>query len=395
MSSDGVITDEIADKALNEKTMWDEVVQQFNERFCNMPFSLGVKNQKDVMLKGELPTISFIYKSHDEEREVDEEMLLRRLSNGEKKALYLLNVLFEIKARKMEGREILLVIDDIADSFDYRNKYAIIEYLKEITEDGIFKVIILTHNFDFYRTVACRLNLKSTSHFAIKGDDKIRLEKGEYHENVFGKWKSSIYDNPKFFVAAIPFIRNIIEYTKGANCDEFAMLTSLLHFKVSNDRETHNSEKILAEDLINVYIQNWGADNRFSIDKTDSVLKIIFEQAEKIYSEACNEIKIENKIILSMAIRILAEMYMITRIENKEAVASITSNQTRELRNLISFNDENEEDIKVKEIIEKVLIITSENIHLNSFMYEPIVDISLMELRNLYCDVKEVLFVKQ
>lgn len=77
--------DEIADKALNEKTMWDEVVQQFNERFCNMPFSLGVKNQKDVMLKGELPTISFIYKSHDEEREVDEEMLLRRLSNGEKK----------------------------------------------------------------------------------------------------------------------------------------------------------------------------------------------------------------------------------------------------------------------------------------------------------------------
>lgn len=33
------------------------------------------------------------------------------------------------------------------------------------------------------------------------------------------------------------------------------------------------------------------------------------------------------------------------------------------------------------------MIITSENIHINSFMYEPIVDMSLEELNQLYDDV--------
>ena len=82
----------------------------------------------------------------------------------------------------MEGREIMLVIDDIADSFDYRNKYAIIEYLKEITEDGIFKVIILTHNFDFYRTCSSRISLKRLS---VLKNSEIKLVDFFYTRNVF------------------------------------------------------------------------------------------------------------------------------------------------------------------------------------------------------------------
>jgi ABC-type lipoprotein export system ATPase subunit len=53
-----------------------------------------------------------------------------------------------------------LIIDDIADSFDYKNKYAIIEYLQEIAEDKNFKMLILTHNFDFFRSIQMRLNIK-------------------------------------------------------------------------------------------------------------------------------------------------------------------------------------------------------------------------------------------
>ena len=37
-----------------------------------------------------------------------------------------------------------------------KNKYAIIEYLKDISEDPKFKMIILTHNFDFYKTIKKR-----------------------------------------------------------------------------------------------------------------------------------------------------------------------------------------------------------------------------------------------
>ena len=52
------------------------------------------------------------------------------------------------------------MVDDIADSFDYKNKYAIIEYLKDISQENIFKQIILTHNFDFHRTVSSRLDME-------------------------------------------------------------------------------------------------------------------------------------------------------------------------------------------------------------------------------------------
>ena len=64
------------------------------------------------------------------------------LSNGEKRALYILNIIFEVEARKAAKQNTLFVIDDIADSFDYKNKYAIIEYLKEVGEVANFRQII-------------------------------------------------------------------------------------------------------------------------------------------------------------------------------------------------------------------------------------------------------------
>ena len=46
---------------------------------------------------------------------------------------------------------------------------------------------------------------------------------------------------------------------------------------------------------------------------------------------------------------------------------------------------------EIKTILEEVLIMTSENIHINSFMYEPIIDMSLEYLIKLYnkvCNLK-------
>ena len=40
------------------------------------------------------------------------------------------------------------------------------------------------------------------------------------------------------------------------------------------------------------------------------------------------------------------------------------------------------------EILEQVAMLTPENIHLNSFMFEPILDMSLKQLYNLYNEVK-------
>lgn len=82
---------------------------------------------------------------------------------------------------------------------------------------------------------------------------------------------------------------------------------------------------------------------------------------------------------------------MINRISDSSKTDCITGNQIRKLYELLHFNLLDIEDRKREEIIEKVLIITSENIHINSFMYEPIVDISLEEVKKLYSEVIQYL----
>jgi len=41
-------------------------------------------------------------------------------------------------------------------------------------------------------------------------------------------------------------------------------------------------------------------------------------------------------------------------------------------------------------IMDRVLMLTSENIHINNFMFEPLVDISILHLKQLYVEVKNL-----
>ena len=86
------------------------------------------------------PLLGYTFKDGSESANVEEDALLDVLCQGEKKALYILNILFEVEVMKKVGQETLLVIDDIADSFDYRNKYAIIQYLRDMAKDKKFKL---------------------------------------------------------------------------------------------------------------------------------------------------------------------------------------------------------------------------------------------------------------
>ena len=304
----------------------------------------------------------------------------------EKKALYILNILYEVKARELEGKEYLMILDDIADSFDYKNKYAIIEYLNDIINISSFKLIILTHNFDFYRSVASRLNLNDNKYFAIKHDNEIVLKEGQYTKNVFMTWKTRI-NQPKIFISSIAFIRNIIEYVEGQNDTDYKLLTNLLHYKEIVKDQIKNTSSILVSDIINIFTNYWHISNQqINIDKNKKMIDFIFETANNVVQETTiNEVLLENKIVLSIAIRLKAELYMINKINDKNITDNIERNQTRELMNNMNFNMSDGKEIKT--ILEEVLIMTSENIHINSFMYEPIIDMSVEYLIKLYSKV--------
>jgi hypothetical protein len=96
-------------------------------------------------------------------------------------------------------------------------------------------------------------------------------------------------------------------------------------------------------------------------------------------------LNLENKIVLAVAIRMAAEQFMIKQINDAKFVSEIDSNQTAVL--IDKYKEKFDKDTKRIRIIDRVALMTPENIHVNSFMYEPIVDMSDDHLKRLYRDV--------
>lgn len=366
--------DTIRDQANLERTRWADVVDVFNSRF-NVPFILSVENQSDVILDGLLPSLSFEFKDEDSRKLVKRDDLLQVLSTGERKALYILNVLFEIEARKDLREETLLIVDDIADSFDYKNKYAIIEYLKDVSELDNFYQIVLTHNFDFFRTIQSRYVPYKCCLMVNKKTDGIDLVPADYINNPFKHFLENTTDNAKF-LALIPFVRNIVEYTKGEGDADFTLLTSTLHIKENTDKITVKNVKDIIKSVFNKDV-----DVR---DETRIVSELFLETADTLTSKS-GSLGLENKIVLSVATRLKAEQFMIAEINDDAFVKAITKNQTAKIAD--KYIEDNQTKTDEISVIKKVNLITPQNIHINSFMYEPILDMSDVELKDLYTRV--------
>lgn len=377
----------IQEDAQKESERWRKVVDIFSNRFF-VPFVVQISNQEDVVLKNSIPALSFRYRERDEEKEIDRTKLNTILSGGERRSLYLLNIIFELEALKEDNKKMLIVADDIAESFDYKNKYAIIEYLMEHYSCGLFNLIILTHNFDFYRTVGSRMLNYNREHcvMAIKNNEEIQIKDGQYLKNVFTSWKDRFEKNDTILIASIPFIRNIVEYIDSEESPDYIFLTKLLHMINYSDGKT--TKEISLKDLEQIINTVWKTDKKISNNRHDmSVYKLIIEIANKIsVTPNVDEIALENKIALSMAIRLVAEEFMIQQIIDEcgtdDEIKKIKSNQTGELLSLYKACSGTDKDMLP--ILEEVSLMTTENIHLNSFMYEPLIDVSILQLKKLY-----------
>lgn len=81
-----------------------------------------------------------------------------------------------------------------------------------------------------------------------------------------------------------------------------------------------------------------------------------------------------------------AEKFMIEKISDAKFVAGITSNQTPRL--IEKYREKFPDDEVPLRVLDRVALMTPENIHVNSFMYEPIIDMSDDHLRKLYEDIR-------
>ncbi len=191
-------------EAEKQETQWERVIDIFNRRF-NVPFTLHINNKIDVMIgSARIMELGFTYDDGEDSTEIQRDELLNYLSSGEKKAFYILNVIFEVERRIKDQQETLVIVDDLADSFDYQNKYAIVEYLRDISSEGVFKQIILAHNFDFMRTIQSRFVSYASCLMGLKSDAGITLVQAEGVKNIFVKdWKLHFFDDDKKKIASM------------------------------------------------------------------------------------------------------------------------------------------------------------------------------------------------
>ncbi|MDQ7010074.1 MAG: hypothetical protein Q9M94_07325 [Candidatus Gracilibacteria bacterium] len=223
----------------------------------------------------------------------------------------------------------------------------------------------------------------------------------------------------KNIIALIPFIRNLIEYGENKPKD-YMLLTHLLHKKNTlkydknkNYLKVDEDNNIIKGDISNLkIIRNYNEDEGdFEIKRTEDIcfsdIEEIFKKYfgisefnlgeninKKIYNTlnliVIEKSNLEDKIILSTKIRYEAEKFMINKV-SENFLNKISSSQTGELISKIKkgqkTNGITNKEIK---ILDSVNIMTPENIHLNSFMYEPILDMDIVELKRLYEKVKEL-----
>lgn len=358
---------------------WCNAVRLFNDRFLDMPFTLSIANQAQVTLGKEPAKLIFIFRDGDDIVEWSRHEV-RTLSQGEKRAMYLLNFIFEIEERKDNLHDTVFIIDDVADSFDYKNKHAIVQYLQDISEIDSFYQIILTHNFDFFRTLANSFVNRSRCIMVNKKAASIELVKADGINNYFTNvMKRKIDHDDTVLCATVPFCRNIIEYTKGADDVDYIALTNILHWKES-------SMAISTSDYINIYNKTFNVSHIET--RNEPIIELIFVMADHICNKEFHAgLNLEDKVLLSIAIRLRAEIFLTNKLRLlKEDPDYWCQSQNQFGALLKEFSRFNASAPEIR-ILEKISITVSSNIHLNSFMYEPILDLTIEHLIHLYLEV--------
>lgn len=391
-----------------DNTLWKQALEIYNKRF-SVPYSMEIVNLKGAIIGESIPKVEFSFSEGEQTVKLSRDKLdeLDTLSQGEKRALYLLNIIFEIEEIKQNEGEVLFIVDDIADSFDYKNKYAIVEYLYEIAQANRYFMIILSHNFDFYRTIASRLGLNRENRLCASIDNhNVLLVQEHYQNQPFQHWKE--HPTGKNFLAMIPFVRNLVEYGKDLKIyskshinskfsTDFELLTALLHEKTG-------TSNIKFSDLSEIYNAYLGIE-AFAPDDPNankSIVRALYDICDQLTT---GDAELEDKILLSMAIRHKAESFMKDELNaysgqlawkknkrdkatgNSSDFLSFVNSKSNQTRELLNGYKQIADQWKLH-ILENVAIMTPENIHLNSFMYEPILDMDILELLDLYKQVK-------
>lgn len=348
--------------AQDKQTNFERAIEIYKNRFHPI-FDIKIVNKAESMLGIKTPTITFYHNRYCE-IPVSETKLSQILSSGEKTTLNILKFIVEYENCKKYHP--FIILDDIVETFDYSNRYAFMEYINDLVNLDV-PTIVMTHNFEFYRTVSKRIPKLRKSVASANSNGVVDIQtNNRINKNMENVLKcSNIYD----FFCAIPYLREI----KTILLEDTKTLDSCLHYK-------ENTSKLQIKDILLQFPSN--AIENLKIDENDIYMEKLFEIADNL--SGFDDFDIVKKTILSLSCRLLIERKIIAN--NFNLLTNINANQTAQLLDLYGeklFPD-------VKKYLEAVQLSTPEFIHANAFMYEPLIDINGKYLFDLYNQIKKI-----
>lgn len=348
--------------AQDKQTNFERAIEIYKNRFHPI-FDIKIVNKAESMLGIKTPTITFYHNRYCE-IPVSETKLSQILSSGEKTKLNILKFIVEYENCKKYHP--FIILDDIVETFDYSNRYAFMEYINDLVNLDV-PTIVMTHNFEFYRTVSKRIPKLRKSVASANSNGVVDIQtNNRINKNMENVLKcSNIYD----FFCAIPYLREI----KTILLEDTKTLDSCLHYK-------ENTSKLQIKDILLQFPSN--AIKSLKIDENDIYMEKLFEIADSL--SGFDDFDIVKKTILSLSCRLLIERKIIAN--NFNLLTNINTNQTAQLLDLYG------EKLfpNVKKYLEAVQLSTPEFIHANAFMYEPLIDINGKYLFELYNQIKKI-----
>lgn len=352
-----------------------KIWSDFNSRFKFKKFDLRIENEFNAVIGKEVPVfVKYIPGTNN--RVTDPREL--RFSTGEIKTFNLINFIISVEALRDHHTPITIVLDDAVDSFDYKNKYGIIDYLVDIKDDPNIQLIILTHNFDFYRSSIMAFGSGVGQYFAYRNTnneiDFYDTSRNGYLLSVvrFNAWKNS--PSIAQYFALVPFSRNVLQLSTRASDPNVQSIDEYIHYD-----PTLETKRIV--DLESILQPKMNINRPNSFNGTEKYLFELNYLIENILSgvTSVNETDLEYKISMGLYVRIFLERYLylnyIRNVGNPPVIADVN----RKTRLLIQANYPYMTSDEKKYVLE-ANVISPAYAHVNSFMYEPLIDVGTSEL---------------
>lgn len=352
--------EDISKTAETFQSDFERAIDIYEDRF-NPVFKVMIVNRINTILGIELPIFEFTHKSKNDYR-INEEKLTSVLSSGENTTFNVLK--FIVMYERLKENHPLVILDDVVDSFDYGNRYAFIEYIKDMTETDNSNVIVLTNNYDFFRNLKLRSNkltplattIKQNGTIVIANDRKLSFNTND----IFN------IDSTEKLIVSLPFAREIATYHNNESA-----FVQYFHLKRGSKRKTIGGIcKLIQKHHKNASITN--------VDKNAKYMDTLDQLCRTIVNGPLKSFDISPKVILALGIRMKLEKIL---IRNRITIIdSITTNQTAALLNL----KKSKLKIDFIRLASKIMVSTPEFIHVNAFMYEPLIDILPIDLKKMY-----------